>query len=158
MPRQSQLVFVTNPELKREYEILRASGIYLIVDETNGVSRLTLEPLACGGGCGLGAAASMFTLGIIPGKIPGRYSFQYELETNGVVEHRVHFLPVYVRLSIWEGLLRPLHGEKRIFAKALARSPALQTHGDFFESVNPADVSADQPVPATQSPKAKSNL
>jgi hypothetical protein len=150
IPRQPQAVCVTNPELKREYEILQASGIYEIVDQTNGVSRLTLKPVTPGGGCGMGAVVPMFTLGIIPGIIPTHYGFQYDLETDGVVEHRLHLLPVYTRISIWEGLLKPFHKEEKILAKALARSPAMREKGNSYESI-------DRPVQIApvQSPKAR---
>jgi hypothetical protein len=151
VPAESRPVYVTNPELSPEYGILRASHIYPITSNSNGVSRLTLKPLAHGGGCGLGILLTVYTLGIVPVEFHDRYGFLYDLETDGVVDRRVHHLPVYSRISIWDALLKPFHPQKRILAKALARSPAWRS-SDSGEMVpvHPGDVLSDERTPAIQ--------
>ena len=98
----SEAVFVTNPELVEEFAILRESGIYLLTERPEGARRLTLHPVRQYGRCGNPLLLSAFTLGLIPGYLPGAITFEYELESSVGVESFSHHLPVYERFSIWE--------------------------------------------------------
>jgi hypothetical protein len=113
-------VFVTNPELKREYEILQASGIYHLSTEQEEARILTLHPIRQYGRCGNPLMLTGLTLGIVPGAVPAARAFVYDLKTDGVVETYEHPLPLYERVSIWEWLLR--RDEQKPMAEALAWS------------------------------------
>jgi hypothetical protein len=111
-------VFVTNPELSQEHELLRASAIYPLARHPDGARRLTLHPLRQYARCGNPLMLSGLTLGIIPGILPGERVFEYELETDGVMESYTHHLPVYERISVWEWLVRD--NDDKVLAEALA--------------------------------------
>ncbi len=116
----TRTVFITNPELEREYEILRASGIYRFSTERDGARLLTLHPIRQYGRCGNPLMLTGLTLGIVPGVLPAARGFEYDLETDGVTETCEHHLPLYERFSVWEWLLR--RDEQKIVAEALAWS------------------------------------
>lgn len=113
-------VYVTNPELKREYEILRASGIYRLSTEQGESRELTLHPVRQYGRCANPLMLTGFTLGIVPGVVPAARAFVYDLKTDGVVEVYEHHLPLYERVSIWEWLLQ--RDDMQQMAEALAWS------------------------------------
>jgi len=113
-------VYVTNPEMEPEYEILKASGIYELSSQSNGARPLTLHPMRQYGRCANPLMLSIFTLGIVPGFLPAGRAFEYDLETDGVSESCVHELPLYERFSIWEHLGR--RNEQKVLIEALARS------------------------------------
>ena len=116
----TQPVFVSNPELHLEYEILKASAIYRLSSQPEASQKLTLRPIKHGFRCGNPMMIAVVTLGIIPGYLPGSLSFEYNLEADGKVESYVHHLPTYERFSIWEWLV--ISNEKKTLAKALAWS------------------------------------
>jgi hypothetical protein len=97
-------VFVTNPELKREYAVLKKSGIYRLSETPEGARRLTLRPIVQYGRCGNPLMLSILTFGIIPGFLPAAMQFGYDLETGGTFQQIVHRLPLYERYSIWDRL------------------------------------------------------
>ena len=117
-------VYVTNPELKEEYEVLRASGIYPLSTERDGARLLTLHPIVRYGRCGNPLMLTIFTCGIVPGVLPAARVFEYDLQTDGTTETRSHPLALYERFSIWERLLP--HNDQRKMAEALARSSLLK--------------------------------
>ncbi len=87
-------MYVTNPEMNREYEILKASGIYQLSSQTNGARHLTLRPIQQYGRCGNPLMLTIITFGIVPGVLPAARTFEYDLDTDGVVEPCVHYLPL----------------------------------------------------------------
>jgi hypothetical protein len=113
-------VYVTNPELSREYEILRASNIYPIASEPENARKLTLRPMRQYGRCANPLMLCGLTLGVVPGVITAPYVFEYTLETDGVREQRAHRLPLYERFSVWEWLVP--RDDKATFSEALAWS------------------------------------
>ena len=113
-------VFVTNPELRREYEILKGSGIYPLTDQPENARKLTLCPLRQYPVCANPLMLTGLTFGIIPGFLPGAKAFEYGLEEGGVSEHYSHRLPVYQRISVWEWLVRS--DEDKVFTEALGWS------------------------------------
>ena len=122
IPPDPRPVYVTNPDLTREYEILKASGIYRLSYHSTDARLLTLKPLRQSARCGNPLLLSALTLGIIPGWLPGNYAFEYELKMDGAVQRWAHALPVYERFSIWEWLVR--RDNDAVLAKALAHSSA----------------------------------
>ena len=113
-------MYVTNPELQNEYEILRASEIYSFASQPEGARLLTLHPVRQYGRCGNPLLLSMLTFGIVPGILPADRAIEYELRTDGATERYEHHLPLYERFSIWERLMRS--NEQKVMAEALARS------------------------------------
>lgn len=119
-PRDPQPVYVTNPELKRELGMLRASGIFQLSNEPTGERALTLKPIRQYGVCVNPLMLSGLTLGVVPGVLPGNYCFEYELRNGGLTERRSHRLPVYVRYSVWERLSQ--RDADKVLGEALAWS------------------------------------
>jgi hypothetical protein len=113
-------VYVTNPELRHEYEVLRTSGIYRISSQRDGARLLTLHPIRQYGRCANPLMLTIFTVGIVPGILPAARAFEYDLQTDGVTETCEHHLPLYERFSIWEWLFR--RDEQKVLAEALAWS------------------------------------
>jgi hypothetical protein len=114
-------VYVTNPEVQPEYEILKASGIYQLTSQPEGARKLTILPVHQYGRCANPLMLTIVTLGIVPGVLPGARAFEYDLNTDGVIEHCIHPLPIYDRISVWEWLVR--HHDQKVLAEALAWSP-----------------------------------
>ena len=121
-------VFVANPQMQAEYAILKMSKIYQLTNQPTGARRLTLHPVRHLGGCGNPIILTCLTFGIIPGTLPARRVFEYDLETDGVTVQYAHFLPLYERFSIWEGL--SITSDQKMMAKGLARST--RSHGPYF--------------------------
>lgn len=116
----TRAVYVTNPEMRPEYQILKASAIYQLTDQPEAAAHLTLHPIRHFARCGNPLMLSMFTFGIVPGVLPGARVFEYDLETDGVSEQCLHHLPVYERFSLWERLV--IRSERKVMAEALAWS------------------------------------
>ena len=121
-----ETVYVSNPELEHEYRILRASKIYQLTSDPNCTNCVTLHPLSAWA-CGNPMLATGCTLWTVPVRFPGRYAFCYDLKRNDSLEHWYHPLPVFIRFSLWEALLKPFHNETHALATALARSSSFQS-------------------------------
>ena len=117
-------VYVTNPEMSPEYQILKGSGIYRLATGPEGARRLTLRKMNHLFVCGNPLIATVFTLGLIPVKLPAPWFFEYDLETNGRSEEIKHLLSLYGRFSVWEWLLK--WDQQKVYARALAVTPPLQ--------------------------------
>ena len=115
-----QKVYVTNPEMREAYDILKASRIYCLTNQPEGARKLTLVRLEQRPGCGMGVLIAIYTLGIIPGEVPTPFVFEYELETDSTVECFQHYLGLYERTSLWEWAWK--WNKRRVFATALASS------------------------------------
>jgi hypothetical protein len=113
-------VYVTNPELHREYQILLASGIYPLSSQREAARLLTLHPVRQYGRCANPLMLTMLTVGIVPGVLPAARAFNYDLQTDGQTQTCEHHLPLYERYSIWEWLAR--RDEQKVLAEALAWS------------------------------------
>lgn len=100
-----QTVQVTNPELVREFEILKQSGIYHISNKPEAVT-LTLAPLKTWHyGCGNPLLGSVLTMGILPATLPATITFGYTLTEGGSIKQYGHSIRAYTRHSIWEHLI-----------------------------------------------------
>jgi hypothetical protein len=115
-----QKVYVTNPEMREAYNILKASRIYCLTNQPEGARKLTLVRLEQRPGCGMGVLTAIYTLGIIPGEVPTPFVFEYELETDAGVERFQHHLGLYERISLWEWAWK--WNKRKVFANALASS------------------------------------
>jgi hypothetical protein len=126
----SEPVFVTNPEMKLEYELLQRSGIYALTNQPTGRT-LTLNPIHdCSGGCANPLMLSGMTLGILPGFLPADIDFSYDFESGGERETRHHMLPFLVRYSMWDWLVAQTEDEvHELWGRALANSGMLNEGG-----------------------------
>jgi hypothetical protein len=127
-------VYVSNPEMHPEYEILKASGIYQLTNQPEGARTLTLLPIHQYGRCANPMLLTIVTFGIVPGILPGARAFEYDLDTDGVVVRCVHLLPIYDRISIWEWLVK--HDDQRVLAEALAWSSLQQQSNQSLQRTN----------------------
>ena len=113
-------VYVTNPQIGREYEILKTSGIYQLSERPESSRKLTLHPVHQDGRCSNPLMLSAITLGIIPGFLPAGRTFEYDLDAGAGPEPYTHYLPLYERFSIWDWLVR--RDEQKVLAEALTWS------------------------------------
>lgn len=120
----SQPVYVTNPEMHPEYEILKESGIYHLTNQPNGASLLTLYPIGHRVRCGNPLLLTFYTFGLVPGYLPAGRTFEYDLKTNGVSVTYIHNLPLYERYSDWEWLV--IRSDKKAMTKGLTWSARQQ--------------------------------
>jgi hypothetical protein len=97
-----QKVRVVNPELEREFQILRAAEIYDISTDPTAAS-LSLAPIQSNLlGCANPFFLSVVTLGILPVSFQSDIIFCYSIEDRGEISRFDHFIPAYKRYSIWE--------------------------------------------------------
>lgn len=71
--------------------------------------------------CGNPLIAAVYTLGLLPTKLPDPCIFTYDLEQGGKHQVLSHRLALYRRYSIWEWPLK-LYPEDKVYARALATS------------------------------------
>ncbi|MCW3161130.1 hypothetical protein [Chryseobacterium oryctis] len=93
-------VFVTNKELKKEYEILRHSKIYEITNDTAYVTRIKLYHMKISTPyCGNPIIGTVITAGLLPSYFPYNSSYSYDLiENNTTTHHQYH---IGVNQSFW---------------------------------------------------------
>lgn len=95
-----QKVFVMNKELKKEYKILKHSGIYELVDDSTNTAKIQLYPMKIySPNCGNPMIGSMLTVGLIPSYFSYSNSYNYDLIQNKVTENHQYKLEVYQ--SLW---------------------------------------------------------
>lgn len=77
---ERQTAFITNPELKKEKEILTQSGIFILTDDSldNHSVKIKLHRLKRDFTCGQPILASAITLGQFPVYFPDRYQYQFD--------------------------------------------------------------------------------
>ena len=126
----SQPVFVTNPQMHPEYEILKASEIYHLTNQPTGACALTLHPIREYGRCGNPLLLTLATFGLVPGYLPANRTFEYDLNTNGVAVTYIHCLPLYERYSDWEWLVR--RSDEKAMTDGLAWSARQQRLPNFI--------------------------
>jgi hypothetical protein len=119
-----QVVYVTNPQMQPEYDILKASKIYQLTNQPAHAFQLTLHPMGHGWRCGNPLLLTFYTAGLIPGYLPAARTFEYDLSTNGIPVTYIHSLPLYERYSDWEWLVP--RSDKRALAQGLRWSARQQ--------------------------------
>lgn len=97
-PKQN--VFVVNKDLKKEYEILKHSNIYEIVEDSSNVTKLELLPMKTyTPSCGNAMIGSMITFGLLPSGFPYTISYDYNLTEHNIKKNHQYKLEVYQ--SLW---------------------------------------------------------
>lgn len=102
MPSHPIKVYVENPSLKKEYKILRTSGLFEFTDLNNANITIHLDSLERFYVCGQPLIVSAMTLGQLPIHMPDRYIFRFEeRKGNQVIEHTLE-LQVAKRIWYWD--------------------------------------------------------
>lgn len=97
-PKQN--VFVVNKDLKKEYEILKHSNIYNIVEDSTDTAVLKLYPIhSYSPPCGNPMIGSMLTIGLLPSYFPYTETYSYDLTENNKTKNHQYKLNVYQ--SLW---------------------------------------------------------
>ncbi len=96
--------FVTNPELKTEYQILQAAEIFELTKDSmqTDLTRITLLPLVTKLACGNPLAASMLTLGQVPVYLPDTYIFQFSEQKGNLISQKQFPLQIQKRFWFWD--------------------------------------------------------
>ncbi len=96
--------FVTNPELKTEYQILQAADIFELTSDSmlSDITRITLLPLVSKLACGNPLAASMITLGQVPVYLPDTYIFQFSEQKGNQITQKHFPLQIQKRFWFWD--------------------------------------------------------
>lgn len=97
---QKQKAFVVNRDLKKEFEILKHSDIYEIVEDSTNVSKITLHPMKTyTPPCGNPMIGSMITVGLLPSAFPYDIVYSYDVAENSATKNYQYKLQVYQ--SLW---------------------------------------------------------
>lgn len=97
---QKQKAFVVNRDLKKEFEILKHSDIYEIVEDSTNVSKITLHQMKTyTPPCGNPMIGSMITVGLLPSAFPYDIVYSYDVAENSATKNYQYKLQVYQ--SLW---------------------------------------------------------
>jgi hypothetical protein len=95
-----QKIFVINKDLKQEFDILKHSEIYEIVENSSNVAKLQLLPMnTYTPSCGNAMAGSMLTFGLLPARFPYYISYNYNVTEHNTTKNHQYKLEVYQ--SLW---------------------------------------------------------
>lgn len=95
-----QNVFVANKDLKTEFEILKNSNIYNIVEDSTNTAILKLYPIhSYSPPCGNPMIGSMLTVGLLPSYFPYTETYSYDITENNTTKNYQYKLEVYQ--SLW---------------------------------------------------------
>jgi hypothetical protein len=93
-----------NPELTKEYAILKQSGIFRIINDTlnDNVIKVKLEPLSRRFVCGNPIIGSVFTLGQLPVYLPDTYTYRFQEICSHDTISRNYNLQLAQRFWFWD--------------------------------------------------------
>ncbi len=120
-PAATQTVYIINPELKKEFEILKAAGIYIISNDSTNHLAIKLYPMQRNFVCGQPIVGSILFLGQLPAYLPDRYQFIYEEQQDGTTRQFKYELKVATRIWFWD-MFTFQKNFKKFAGKALAGS------------------------------------
>ncbi len=101
-PAASETVYIINSELKKEAEILKASGIYDFTSDSSVAVRIKLHPLKKNFACGQPLTGIILFLGQLPSYLPDRYQFSYEVIENNEPKELKFELQLATRYWFWD--------------------------------------------------------
>jgi hypothetical protein len=101
---EKKIAFITNPELKAEYNILKKSKVYIIANDSLDVRcvKIRLHPIKRSLVCGQPIIASLFTLGQLPVYFPDKYQYQFDEIDHGKITSMNFELHVAQRFWFWD--------------------------------------------------------
>ena len=105
---QKQVAFIMNPELKRENNILKHSGIFEITSDSSNTNcvRIKLHAVCrTGPMCGEPILAGVFTLGQFPVYFPDQYNYEFEVISQRDTTLKSFQLSVSKRYWFWDMFL-----------------------------------------------------
>ena len=96
--------FILNPQLSKEFKILKKSGIYNIVYDSsdNSVIKIKLYPMKKNVACGEPVLGSLITFGQVPVLFPDRYQYQFDEVSKTDTVHRNQELQLATRVWFWD--------------------------------------------------------
>jgi len=101
---EKKKAFILNPELKKEFKILKRSGIYTIVDDNSDTSviKIKLYPITRSFVCGEPILGSLITFGQVPVILPDRYQYQFDEFSKCDTIHKQQELQIATRYWFWD--------------------------------------------------------
>lgn len=121
-----QIAYITNPELKKEYQVLQAAQIFELTNDSLNpqVIRITLSSLQKKLTCGNPFAASIITLGQVPVYLPDHYIFCFtEQKDNQIIQHSFP-LQIQTRYWFWD-----MFAFKKRFAQKVGQTLSANYYG-----------------------------
>lgn len=112
--------FVTNKDLKQEYEILKASKIYELVNDSSYQVKIKLYPIiedSINPKCGNPMAGSMLTFGLLPSYFYDNYKYKFDRIKNENIDAQE--FDIEMRQSLWLFNMFYPKSFKNQFAKGL---------------------------------------
>jgi hypothetical protein len=101
---EKETAFITNPGLKKEYEIIKKSGIFIITNDRldKSAMEIKLYPLKTSFVCGQPITGALLTLGQVPVYLPDRYQFQFDEIRKGEKIQKQFELTIATRYWFWD--------------------------------------------------------
>jgi hypothetical protein len=101
---EKKVAFVINPELKKEFAILKQSGIFNLTTDSlsDNVIKIKLGPSFRGFSCGNAIVVSAFTLGQLPVYFPDSYHYAFQEINRQDTVSRDFTLQVAQRIWFWD--------------------------------------------------------
>jgi hypothetical protein len=100
-----QTAYILNPELKKEYSILKKSNIYNLSTDSlgNNIVRIRLYRIDRHLVCGQPITLSVITLGQLPVYLPDRYKFQFdEIGADQQTSKKSYDFSIATRYWFWD--------------------------------------------------------
>lgn len=118
-------VFVRNPELQEELEILRASEVFEFVPASQATQVVELQPRKWAPVCGNPLLLHWLTCGLTPAAVRVQLTFSFSLEENGVVSDHQFVLEADRRVSFLQRFLKPFRDDTQTLGAILASEYAI---------------------------------
>ncbi len=123
-------IFVENPDLSFEYEILLRSKIFTLSDDSATPRHLELWPInERAVRCATPIAFTFLTLGIVPGILPHQYNYGFTLQENETVCTTMVSIDGGIRFSFWDWFAKPFLKKEKVIAEGLRRQVASNNLG-----------------------------
>jgi len=113
-------VFVRDPELAEELEILRASGVFEIVSADQANKVVELHPREQAPVCGNPLLLTWATFGLVPATVTVSSTFSFTLEEDGEVSEEQFVLQGERRVSLVQHVFKPFRSDTRTLGAILA--------------------------------------
>ena len=113
-------VFVRNPELAEELEILRASGVFEIVSAEQADKVVELHPQEQTGVCGNPLLLTWATGGLVPSTVSIGWTFSFTLQEDGIESEQRFVLQGERRVSLVQHLHKPFRSDMQTLGAILA--------------------------------------
>jgi hypothetical protein len=113
-------VFVRNPDLVEEFEVLQASGVFQIVSAEEADAVVKLHPMEQAGVCGNPLLLTWATGGLVPSKVPIGWTFSFTVQEDGSVSKQRFVLQGERRVSLIQRFHKPFRSDTQTLGIILA--------------------------------------